>query len=135
MQFILPSILTRKFKNRKRTSNIAFKCAGCDVEIIKNSREHDECWTKNDKDWFCGDCACDEDGMEDCEHCGYTHWYEDKCPSEEYALKYDCRKWRVDEDVCYCEECDKEIPEDERNIVEGNYYCDNCLTPEMVERM
>lgn len=111
MQFILPSILTRKFKNRKRiNTNIAFTCAGCDVEIIKNSREHDECWTKNDKDWFCGDCACE--------------WGMDTSDSSFHGA-----------DVCECDNCEKPLYEGDLNIVGGNYYCDDCLTPELAEQM
>ena len=54
--------------------------------------------------WYCSTCHADgthdcdvcerEIGVINCDDCGYTHWYEDKCPSEAYALKYDCCKWR-----------------------------------------
>ena len=36
--------------------NIVFCCAECDTPIIRNSTEHDECWTCDDEHWFCGDC-------------------------------------------------------------------------------
>ena len=36
----------------------------------------------------------DDAGMEDCEWCGYTHHYEDKCPNEATQHHYD--KWRAE---------------------------------------
>ena len=51
--------------------------------------------------------ACADEGMEDCEYCGYTHHYEDKCPNEATAHHYE--KWRVDEEdddeVIACANC------------------------------
>jgi len=41
-------------------------------------------------------CPNTDDGMEDCEYCGYTHHYEDKCPNEATACHY--KKWREDEE-------------------------------------
>jgi hypothetical protein len=35
----------------------------------------------------------DEDGFEDCEDCGYTHHYEDKCPRGANRKNYE--KWRT----------------------------------------
>ena len=39
-----------------------------------------------------GDKSDDDDGFEDCEWCGYTHHYEDKCPNEATVKYY--KKWR-----------------------------------------
>ena len=36
--------------------NIIFNCHNCEIPIIRDSEEHDECITKNDEDWFCADC-------------------------------------------------------------------------------
>ena len=36
--------------------DIVFNCANCGEPIERNSPEHDECITRNDKDWYCGDC-------------------------------------------------------------------------------
>lgn len=38
----------------------------------------------------------EEDGVEDCDACGYTHHYEDKCPVGKQCEKF--AKWRVDEE-------------------------------------
>jgi hypothetical protein len=37
----------------------------------------------------------EDDGFEDCDFCGYTHHYEDKCPKGSQCEKYE--KWREDE--------------------------------------
>ena len=74
--------------------------------------------------------ACADEGMEDCEYCGYTHHYEDKCPNEATAHHYE--KWRVDEedddetvsvvseDTCEC--CGR--PYDHRNPHRQSEMCD-----------
>jgi hypothetical protein len=106
--------------------DIVFNCADCGTAIVRNSREHDDCWTEDDEDWYCGDCKCDhmpnddeedEDGdFTDCEDCGYTHPCEDTCPNEATACHY--QKWR--EDTCEC--CDK--PYDHRNPHRQSEMCD-----------
>jgi hypothetical protein len=73
-----------------------------------------------------------DDGFEDCEDCGYTHHYEDKCPKGENCKHY--KKWRdedgsedkkfVYEPQCYgCGDIYdlvvQEDPEDPR-------YCEDC---------
>ena len=42
--------------------DIVFHCCHCEVSIVRDSREHDDCTTTNDIDWFCGDCHdfCEE---------------------------------------------------------------------------
>jgi hypothetical protein len=85
---------------------------------------------------LCCDCLYPEnqnddadEGMEDCEDCGYTHHYEDKCPNEATAHHYE--KWRVDEedddktvsvvgDLCEC--CGR--PYDDRNPLRQSEMCD-----------
>ena len=71
-----------------------------------------------------------DEGMEDCEYCGYTHHYEDKCPNEATAHHYE--KWRVDEEDDYetvsvesedtCECCGR--PYDHRNPHRQSEMCD-----------
>lgn len=43
-----------------------------------------------------GECATcydsDDDRLDDCRWCGYTHHYEDKCPNEATGKYYE--KWR-----------------------------------------
>jgi hypothetical protein len=34
-----------------------FRCTRCGVNIERNSKEHDECTTKDGKKWFCGECS------------------------------------------------------------------------------
>ena len=92
--------------------------------------------------WYCATCHADgthdcpvcgdddDEGMEDCEDCGYTHHYEDKCPNEATAHHYE--KWRVDEedddetvsvvseDTCEC--CGR--PYDHRNPHRQSEMCD-----------
>ena len=92
--------------------------------------------------WYCATCHADgthdcpvcgdddDEGMEDCEYCGYTHHYEDKCPNEATAHHYE--KWRVDEedddetvsvvseDTCEC--CGR--PYDHRNPHRQSEMCD-----------
>lgn len=63
------------------------KCSGCD-EYLGEDEVGERCETC-DKDE-------EEDGFEDCDDCGYTHHYEDKCPIGEQCEKYE--KWREEED-------------------------------------
>jgi len=81
-------------------------------------------------------CPNTDEGMEDCDYCGYTHHYEDKCPNEATACHY--KKWREDEEEEEEEEeevCDDEqrsygargapAPEsDDEEVDEAN--CDDC---------
>lgn len=41
--------------------------------------------------------------------------------------------WDYSDDEC--ENCEKPLYEGEYNTVEGKRYCDDCLTPELAERM
>ena len=78
--------------------------------------------------WYCATCHADgthdcpvcgdddDEGMEDCEYCGYTHHYEDKCPNEATAHHYE--KWRVDEE-----------DDDETVSVESEDTCECCGRP------
>ena len=36
-------------------------CVECSTEILRNSREHDNCKTKNGEDWYCIDCDIPEE--------------------------------------------------------------------------
>lgn len=74
-------------------------CDGCG-ETHERVKMHDQegfgfvewfcevCWNMTDEDE-----EEDEDEFEDCEDCGYTHHYEDKCPIGEQCEMYE--KWRV----------------------------------------
>lgn len=66
------------------------KCSICDER--SSCGNYDE-----DRRWVCEDCADNnsEEGFEDCD-CGYTHHYEDKCPTGIRRGLYD--KWKEDED-------------------------------------
>ena len=87
----------------------ADKSACCEMEC-------DECgyftdrWWEEDGRALCRDCntecdgvcwgddlcnVCRDEEFEDCDECGYTHPYEDKCPNEATAYRYE--KWRKDE--------------------------------------
>ena len=46
-------------------SNIVFHCSGCGVGIIRDSRDHDNCVTKDGKKWYCPDCYHLWEGYED----------------------------------------------------------------------
>ena len=70
-------------------------CSGCAVDESEDDEKlthriefpnHEYC-KKCDCCEGCGCCECgedeDKDGMEDCEWCGHTHHYEDKCRRDE----------------------------------------------------
>ena len=48
----------------------------------------------------------EEDGMEDCDDCGYTHHFEDKCPIGEQCEKYE--NWREREEGDCVDDADDE---------------------------
>lgn len=52
---------------------IIFSCENCGTDIVKDSREHDDCYYSERRDeWFCGDCKEEEmenDDEEVCEYC------------------------------------------------------------------
>ena len=80
----------------------------CDCLYPENQEDDDETET-------------DDEGMEDCEDCGYTHHREDKCPNEATSCHYE--KWREEEeeeDTCEC--CGK--PYDHRNPHRQSEMCD-----------
>lgn len=55
--------------------DIVFCCETCDKEIVRDSREHDEClWDEKNDKWYCGDCG--------------QHTLEAKC--EKSITYYDC---------------------------------------------
>lgn len=45
--------------------DIVFDCCNCEKHIIRNSREHDECFTRDGSNWYCGDCHPDDDDSDD----------------------------------------------------------------------
>ena len=44
---------------------VVFSCAGCNIPIVRNSWEHDNCKTKDDEDWYCMDCEIPGESDED----------------------------------------------------------------------
>ena len=48
-------------KEKDEEDDIVFCCDRCNKAIIRNSKAHDECFTINDNDWYCGDCRQDDD--------------------------------------------------------------------------
>ena len=49
-------IETEDEKEEEDEEDIVFHCSRCDLAIVRNSREHDECATSDDKEWFCSPC-------------------------------------------------------------------------------
>lgn len=54
--------------------DIVFSCSHCAKDIVRDSREHDECIVRDNDWWFCGDCHeyagncfSDESDPESCE--------------------------------------------------------------------
>jgi len=100
-------------------TDIVFHCGECRTAIIRNSREHDECITKDDKTWYCGDCAfnhldddsdSDEEDEEDvCERCGSI--------VDLYVHPFGC--------IMLCAECGVgQCPIENKNQL--GEYCDKC---------
>ena len=91
--------------------------------------------------WRCSDCQEkhvkeeeEEDNMEDCDCCGYTHHSEDKCPNEATAKHYvNWRKEEEDEDNDYCPICD--VLTNTKNCAasmtcckcQEDTFCDKCV--------
>jgi hypothetical protein len=53
---------------------IVFCCHACEMEIIENSEDHDNCCTEDDGvTWYCCDCwserECEDCGRVNCTHC------------------------------------------------------------------
>ena len=84
------------------------QCERCGEYHCEDDEEHEErvLWESNkDGKNICRKCVREEDeeedGFSDCEDCGYTHHYEDKCPIGEQCEKYE--KWREREEIhCKC---------------------------------
>jgi hypothetical protein len=57
-----PKYVEGEEEEEEEEEDIVFHCSHCEVSIVQNSREHDDCITTNDIDWFCGDCHdfCEE---------------------------------------------------------------------------
>ena len=78
-----------------------FKWDYDDLGVLCRYSKEEESWTPIEP--HCEDCGhrddecdCDEEEeLEDCETCGYTHHYEDKCPTGEQCCHYE--KWREEE--------------------------------------
>ena len=81
-----------------------FSCSNCELDIIRNSNEHDNCVTCDDKNWFCQDCA-HLMVVFSCEHCGLdivrNSDDHDNCVSSDGVI------W-------YCQGCE--------DYCEGEYY-------------
>jgi hypothetical protein len=99
---------------------IVFKCVGCSVEILRNSREHDNSKTKNGEDWFCGTCDIPEEEVQ-CVECSTI------VPSSEADLT-GTEGWGV------CDNCLDE--EEEEELSEGDFCgCSKCLAGETEEKI
>ena len=56
--------MQKQFEQLKK-EEIVFCCAGCDSPIIRDSRGHDHCNTKDGVSWFCENCDCPSEDNED----------------------------------------------------------------------
>lgn len=101
-----------------------FHCDGCDCDVVKDSREHDECLCdKNGENWVCGDCYQGEYDKE-CAHCGEfcPDEYEGDIDGDEEPLCEDCF-----EQMEKCEMCgDPTDAEPWSDIQEDVLYCSHC---------
>jgi len=84
----------------RQKKDIVFHCGDCRTAIIRNSREHDECITKDDKTWYCGDCAFNHLDDDEEDECGATEGaFCEGCGVHEcFECKEDCsyqfwRRW------------------------------------------
>ena len=88
--------------------DIVFKCSRCDVAIIRNSEEHDNCRSNEDGDvWWCMYCNRKEDDEDEEDEDGDVD-------SEGFDIIWcaDCGEARV-YDKHYCEKCENEDGEEE----------------------
>ena len=60
----MSSEMQKQFEQLKK-EEIVFCCAGCDSPIIRDSRGHDHCNTKDGVSWFCENCDCPSEDNED----------------------------------------------------------------------
>jgi hypothetical protein len=98
----------------KKGLDIVFNCGGCGIGIIRDSRAHDECITKDDIVWYCGDCAFEhmdtDDEEDEEEEQSYPCFRCEKVLYESDAMvgcgqNRDCETW-------YCVKCYEEGTDD-----------------------
>jgi hypothetical protein len=105
----------------KQEEEIVFSCENCSTDIVKNSREHDECWCNNADEWFCGDCK--HEAMEKQEQ---EEEEEDEC--------HDCNVSKSNEGGCDCQiiacaECGDESHKYNHTLgANGLLRCDDCCS-------
>ena len=58
-------------EEEEQEEDIVFSCEDCGTDIVRNSREHDDCWCNNDDEWFCGKCKEKAMEKEDDEELAY----------------------------------------------------------------
>jgi len=108
-----------------------FHCDGCDCDIVRDSREHDECLCdKNGENWVCGDCYQGEYDKE-CAHCGELcpDEYEGDIDGDEKPLCEDCF-----EQMEKCEMCGDATDAEPWKDVEGEVlHCSDCKDKRMRE--
>jgi len=44
---------------------VVFTCCRCNVDVIRNSEQHDNCHTRDGDEWWCSDCHADDDDDEE----------------------------------------------------------------------
>ena len=105
------------------------KCEQCDCEDKEKLAEYWWNETAGKKWTLCEDCGIaeeqerveavadngeydEDDGFEDCNVCGYAHYYEDKCPNETTCEHY--------------EKSEKAEEEDENEEEEEEHICPGC---------
>ena len=69
-------------------------CHGC-LKGFPRNEEFEECGFCSEQCWKKCNSKDEDDGMEDCNDCGYTHHYEDKCPTGTQVSHY--IRWKEDE--------------------------------------
>lgn len=109
---------------RHQEAKKQFHCDGCGCDVVRDSREHDECLSdKNGENWVCGDCYQGEYDKE-CAHCGdfCPDEYEGDIDGDEEPLCEDCF-----EQMEKCEMCgDPTDAEEWSDIQEDVLYCSPC---------
>ena len=99
-------------------ADIVFKCSRCDVAIIRDSEEHDNCRSNEEGDvWWCMHCTRKEDDEDD----------EDEDDEDEDEDE--------DDEWCECCFCSTELTHEASRMAGDDCVCVDCYNEWNAERM
>jgi hypothetical protein len=122
---------------QEEETDIVFQCNHCNINMVRNSREHDNCLTTDGDHWYCEKCHihCPNEEEEECEECEEGEYDEEnKYQLEQVVVRLSihntcqvCNNTNPHETTSLCESCQLSICQQCESPYTNYIVCESCI--------